>query len=234
MYVCFFAFFSPAHIGWLTEIPLWPPPTTNPRNPCQGLIWSCDQEAGAGGLWSYDVVSRGWGAATSQLNHSPHHSLRWKVKLEESLLFTPCFSVFSHDAAASHKGSRRRRRRGRGGAGKARMRGMRGMGGHQTYLSVPFSRQQGGTDARVNISAVNTLCPRVVCEECLCSDERHIVGDEQRSDKEKERRGCECAPLPPLLKKRAVCGSSWQEERLDVLCFLILFHITLLFIQHKS
>lgn len=42
------------------EIPSQPhPSTTNPRDPCHGLIWSYDQAAGAGGSWSYDVVSRG-------------------------------------------------------------------------------------------------------------------------------------------------------------------------------
>lgn len=35
------------------------PLTTNPRVPGKALIWSYDQAAEAGGLWSYDVVIQG-------------------------------------------------------------------------------------------------------------------------------------------------------------------------------
>lgn len=122
-----------------------------------GLIRSYDEAAGAGGSWSHDVVSRGWGAAASELNHSPHHSLHWKVKLEESLLFTLCFYAFC--AGCSSLTQRQEEEEEEEEMGRRWEAGMRGMGGHQGCLFVAVFKQQGSTDVcSVEIYQLLTCC----------------------------------------------------------------------------
>lgn len=200
--------------------------TTNPRDPCLGLIWSYDQAAGAGGSWSHDVVSWSWGAAASELNHSPHHSLHCKVKLEESLLYSLCFSAFSDGCSSLTLRQRRkkRRRRGRieGGDGRQGWGGWEAIRDASPLLSL-------NKEAQMFVECKSICCkhigPEVVREECVSLEWCHIVGDMQKSDGEK---GWiyECGTTSSSFNIKAICCSSGREPNMDG---WFMFSVALLF-----